>query len=136
MIFVTRREVFSSSHRLHNSALSDEENLKLFGKCNSPNGHGHNYILEVVVAGEIDPKTGYVIDLKELKTIIIDNVIKKVDHKHLNYDVDFLQGINPTTENVVVGIWDQLYDKIPSGTLYSIKLHETENNYIEYKGNR
>lgn len=136
MIFVTRREVFSSSHRLHNSALSDEENLKLFGKCNSPNGHGHNYILEVVVAGEIDPKTGYVIDLKQLKTIIIDNVIKKVDHKHLNYDVDFLQGINPTTENVVVGIWDQLYDKIPSGTLYSIKLHETENNYIEYKGNR
>ena len=128
--------MFSSSHRLHNSDLSDNENREMFGKCNNPNGHGHNYILEVVVAGEIDLKTGYVIDLKQLKTIIIDNIIKKVDHKHLNYDVDFLQGINPTTENVVVGIWDQLYDKIPSGTLYSIKLHETENNYIEYKGNR
>jgi 6-pyruvoyltetrahydropterin/6-carboxytetrahydropterin synthase len=134
MIFVTRREVFSSSHRLHNRELTDEENYEIFGKCNSPNGHGHNYILEVVVSGEIDPKTGYVIDLKQLKTIILDNVIKKVDHKHLNYDVDFLEGINPTTENVAVGIWDQIVDKLPSGKLYSVKLHETENNYIEYKG--
>ena len=134
MIFVTRREVFSSSHRLNNPELSDEENLELFGKCNSPNGHGHNYTLEVVVGGEIDPKTGYVVDLKQLKTIIIDNVVKKVDHKHLNYDVDFLDGINPTTENVAIAIWEQLVDKIPTGKLYSIKLHETENNYIEYKG--
>jgi len=134
MIYVTRREVFSSSHRLHNSNLSEEENQKIFGKCNSPNGHGHNYILEVVVAGDIDPKTGYVIDLKQLKTIIIEKIIKKVDHKHLNYDVDFLEGINPTTENVVIGIWNQLVDNIPTGKLYSIKLHETENNYIEYKG--
>ncbi len=126
--------MFSSSHRLHNRELTDEENYEIFGKCNSPNGHGHNYILEVVVSGEIDPKTGYVIDLKQLKTIILDNVIKKVDHKHLNYDVDFLEGINPTTENVAVGIWDQIVDKLPSGKLYSVKLHETENNYIEYKG--
>jgi 6-pyruvoyltetrahydropterin/6-carboxytetrahydropterin synthase len=134
MIFVTRREVFSSSHRLHNSELTDEENYEIFGKCNNPNGHGHNYILEVVVSGEIDPRSGYVIDLKQLKTIILDNVIKKVDHKHLNYDVDFLEGINPTTENVAVGIWEQIVDKLPSGKLYSVKLHETENNYIEYKG--
>lgn len=134
MIYVTRREVFSSSHRLHNTDLSDKENNEIFGKCNNPNGHGHNYILEVVIAGEIDPKTGYVIDLKELKTIILENVVKKVDHKHLNFDVDFLNGINPTTENFAVGIWNQLVDKIPSGNLYSIKLHETENNYIEYKG--
>lgn len=135
MIFVTRREVFSSAHRLHNTDLSDEENKEIFGKCNNPNGHGHNYTLEVIVAGEIDPKTGYVIDLKELKTIILENVVKKVDHKHLNHDVDFLAGVNPTTENFVVCIWNQLVNKLPLGKLYSIKLYETENNYIEYKGN-
>lgn len=135
MIFVSRREVFSASHRLHNSDLSDDENKNIFGKCNNTNGHGHNYILEVIVAGEVDPKTGYVIDLKQLKTIIIENIISKVDHKHLNYDVDFLSGINPTTENIAIAFWNILEDKIPTGKLYSIKLHETENNFIEYKGN-
>ena len=134
MLYVTRREVFSASHRLHNPELSSEENAEIFGKCNNKNGHGHNYTLEVVVAGDVDPKTGYVVDLKELKTIIIDTVIKKVDHKHLNDDTDFLKGFNPTTENLAIGIWDQLKDKIPAGRLYSIKLYETENNYIEYKG--
>ena len=134
MLYITRREVFSSSHRLHNTNLSDEENKTLFGKCNNPNGHGHNYTLEVVVAGEIDPKTGYVVDLKQLKEIIIEYVVKKVDHKHLNHDVDFLDGINPTTENFAVKIWEQLVNQIPSGKLFSIKLYETENNYIEYKG--
>lgn len=134
MIYVTRREVFSSAHRLHNTELTDEQNRELFGKCNNLNGHGHNYILEVIVAGEVEPKTGYVIDLKVLKTIILENIIKKVDHKHLNHDVDFLQGINPTTENFAIKIWEQLVDKIPTGKLYSIKLYETENNYIEYKG--
>ncbi|MBK7103937.1 MAG: 6-carboxytetrahydropterin synthase [Ignavibacteriae bacterium] len=134
MIYITRREVFSSSHRLHNNDLSEKENLELFGKCNNPNGHGHNYTLEVVVAGEVDEKTGYVIDLKKLKTIIIENIISKVDHKHLNYDVDFLKGINPTTENFAIKIWDEIVDKIPSGKLHSIKLHETENNFVEYKG--
>lgn len=134
MLYVTRREVFSASHRLHNPDLSDEENAVIFGKCNNKNGHGHNYTLEVVVAGEVNPKTGYVVDLKELKRIIIDSVIKRVDHKHLNDDTDFLQGINPTTENLAIGIWDQLKDKIPAGRLYSVKLYETENNYIEYRG--
>lgn len=134
MLYITRREVFSSAHRLHNTNLSDEENKTIFGKCNNPNGHGHNYTLEVVVFGEIDPKTGYVVDLKQLKDIIIENVVKKVDHKHLNHDVDFLDGINPTTENFAIKIWDQLVDKIPAGKLHSIKLYETENNYIEYKG--
>lgn len=135
MIYVSRREVFSASHRLHNSDLSDDENREIFGKCNNPNGHGHNYILEVIVVGEVDPKTGYVVDLKQLKTIIIENIISKVDHKHLNYDVDFLSGINPTTENIAIAFWNILEDKIPAGKLYSIKLHETENNFIEYKGN-
>jgi len=134
MLYVTRREVFSASHRLHNPKLSDAENAELFGKCNNKNGHGHNYTLEVMVAGEVEPKTGYVCDLKELKNVIIEHVIKKVDHKHLNDDTDFLKGINPTTENLAVGIWNQLVNVIPSGKLHSIKLYETENNYIEYRG--
>ena len=92
--------------------------------------------MEVVVAGNIDSKTGYVIDLKQLKNIIKDNIIKKVDHKNLNYDVDFLEGINPTTENVIVAFWKELENKIPNGKLYSLKLYETENNYVEYKGEK
>lgn len=134
MILVTRREVFSSSHRLFNPEYTDAENQKVFGKCSNPNGHGHNYILEVVVEGEINPDTGYVIDLKLLKEIILENVIQKVDHKNLNLDVEFLKGKIPTAENIAVGIWNQLANKIPSGALYAIKLYETENNYVEYKG--
>ncbi len=134
MIFVTRREVFSSSHRIYNPNFSNSENERIFGKCSNPNGHGHNYTLEVMIAGEVDPQTGYVIDLKLLKEIIIKNVIQKVDHKNLNLDVNFLKGKIPTTENICVEIWNQLIDKIPSGKLYSIKLYETENNYVEYKG--
>ncbi len=134
MIFVTRREIFSSSHRIYNPDFSENENERVFGKCSNPNGHGHNYTLEVTVAGEVDTKTGYVIDLKLLKEIIIENVIQKVDHKNLNLDVDFLKGKIPTSENICTGIWNQLINKIPSGKLYSIKLYETENNYVEYKG--
>ena len=134
MIYVTRREVFSASHRLFNEKFSNEENERVFGKCNNPNGHGHNYTLEVVIAGEINPDTGYLIDLKMLKEIVIENVIKKVDHKNLNLDVEFLKGKIPTAENIAIGIWEQLENKIPSGKLHSIKLHETENNFVEYKG--
>ncbi|OGU54727.1 MAG: 6-pyruvoyl tetrahydrobiopterin synthase [Ignavibacteria bacterium RBG_13_36_8] len=134
MIYVTRREVFSASHRLYNKNLSDEENEKIFGKCSNSNGHGHNYTLEVVVAGEVDPLTGYVIDLSKLKKIIKENVTHKLDHKNLNVDVDFLKDIIPSSENITKGIWNQLVGKIPSGRLYSIKLYETENNYVEYRG--
>ncbi|MFA7228305.1 MAG: 6-carboxytetrahydropterin synthase [Melioribacteraceae bacterium] len=134
MILVTRRESFSSSHRLYNPDFSDSENERIFGKCNNLNGHGHNYILEVVVEGEINPDTGYLIDLKLLKRIIRENVISKVDHKNLNLDVDFLRGKIPSAENIAVGIWEQLVDKLPSGNLHSVKLFETENNYVEYKG--
>ncbi|MBI3125469.1 MAG: 6-carboxytetrahydropterin synthase [Ignavibacteriales bacterium] len=134
MVYVTRREIFSASHRLFNPNLSEEENNSLFGKCNNPNGHGHNYTLEVTICGEVNPKTGYLIDLKLLKQIIIDNVINKVDHKNLNLDVDFLAGKIPTAENIAIAVWDELENKIPNGKLYSIRLLETENNYIEYKG--
>ena len=134
MIYVTRREIFSASHRLHNPALSETENEEIYDKCNNLNGHGHNYTLEVVVAGEVNPKTGYVIDLKLLKRIMREHVISKLDHKNLNLDVEFLKGVIPTAENIAKGIWEQLIDKIPSGKLYSVKLFETENNYIEYRG--
>ena len=134
MIFVTRRETFAAAHRLFREGLSDEENFKLFGKCSNPNWHGHNYTLEVVVAGNVDPATGFVIDLKKLKSIIHEHVISKVDHKNLNLDTDFMKGLNPTSENIVLAIWNQLKDKILAGKLYSVKLYETENNYFEYRG--
>ena len=134
MLYVTRREVFSASHKLVNESLSDEENKEIYDKCNNTYGHGHNYTLEVVVAGEVNPKTGYVIDLKELKKIIRENVISKVDHHHFNYDVDFMKGVIPTAENIAIGIWKQIVDKINQGKLYSVKIFETENNYCEYKG--
>jgi 6-pyruvoyltetrahydropterin/6-carboxytetrahydropterin synthase len=133
-VYVTRREVFSAAHRLFNPDWSDEQNEEIFGMCNNYYGHGHNYTLEVVVTGEPDPVTGYLIDLKILKEIIKENIISKVDHKNLNFDVDFLKDKNPTVENIVVGIWNELKDKIPSGELYSVKIYETENNYAEYKG--
>lgn len=134
MLYVTRREVFSASHRLYNNDLTTEENISLYDKCSNPYGHGHNFILEVVVCGEVDKKTGYVIDLKILKKIINELIISKVDHRSLNYEVDFLAGIIPTSENICVAIWNELQNKIPTGKLYSVKLSETENNYVEYKG--
>lgn len=134
MVYITRRETFAAAHRLFKPGLSDEENYKLFGKCSNPQWHGHNYTLEVVVAGKTDPETGFVIDLKELKKIIHKYVIDKVDHKNLNLDTDFMKDIIPTSENICMAIWKQLQDKIHSGKLYAVKLYETENNYFEYRG--
>ena len=134
MVYVTRRETFNSAHRVFNPKLSDEENFKLFGNCSNPNWHGHNYVLEVVVAGNVDPETGYVIDLKKLKNIINENVIDKVDHKNINLEVDFMKGVQPSAENIAIKIWEELVNKIPAGKLYSVKLYETENNYFEYRG--
>ena len=134
MVYITRRETFSAAHRLYQSGLSDEENFELFGKCSNPNWHGHNYTLEVVVAGEINPATGFVIDIKVLKEIIYKYVISKVDHKNLNVDTDFMQGVIPTSENIIMAIWKQLENRIPNGKLFSVKLYETENNYFEYRG--
>ena len=134
IVYITRRETFAAAHRLFKPELSDEENLKLFGKCSNPNWHGHNYTLEVVVAGEVDPVTGFVMDLKELKEVVRKNVISKVDHKNLNLDTDFMKDKIPNSENIVIAIWNELKDKITKGKLYSVKLYETENNYFEYKG--
>ena len=134
MLYLTRRETFAAAHRLFKDGLNDEENFELFGKCSNTNWHGHNYTLEVVVAGNVNPETGFVLDLKQLKEIILENVISKVDHKNLNLDTDFMKGLNPTSENIIVAIWNQLKDKIPAGKLYAVKLYETENNYFEYRG--
>ena len=134
IVYLTRRETFAAAHRLFKPELSDKENFELFGKCSNPNWHGHNYTLEVTVIGEVNSETGFVLDIKKLKEIIVENVISRVDHKNLNIDTDFMKGIIPTSENITIAIWRQLVDKIPGGKLYSIKLYETENNYFEYKG--
>jgi len=133
-VYLTRRETFAAAHRLFKPELSDEENFNLFGKCSNPNWHGHNYTLEVTVAGKVDQGTGFVLDIKKLKHIIHQNVISKVDHKNLNIDTDFMKGLIPTSENITMAIWSQLEDKIPGGKLFSVKLYETENNYFEFKG--
>lgn len=134
MVYITRRETFAASHRLFNPKFSDEENEKIFGKCSNPNWHGHNYVLEVVVAGEPNPETGFVLNIAELKEITKNHVLSKVDHKNLNLETDFMKGIIPSTENVAMAIWKVLVDKIPSGKLYAVKLSETENNFFEYRG--
>jgi 6-pyruvoyltetrahydropterin/6-carboxytetrahydropterin synthase len=134
MVYVTRRLTFSASHRLFNPLLSDAENEKIFDKCSNKHGHGHNYVLEVTVAGNPNPDTGYVIDLKKLKAIMIREIIEKVDHKHLNHDVEFLDGMIPTAENIAKAIWKVLEPKITEGKLHSVRLHETENNVVEVLG--
>ena len=134
MIYVTRRVTFSASHRLFNPGLSEKENEELFDKCANKNGHGHNYVMEVTVVGEPQERTGYVVDLKKLKEILKSEIVDKVDHKHLNEDVDFLKGIIPTAENIAQVFWKVLQPNIPDGRLFSIRLHETENNVVEYRG--
>ena len=134
MIYITRRLEFCASHRLYNPEFSDDKNETTFGLCNNPNGHGHNYVLEVTVKGEVDPQTGMVLDLKALKSIINEEIVSKVDHKNLNVDVDFLEGIIPTAENIAIHIWDILESKIESGTLHEVKLFESERNFVVYQG--
>jgi 6-pyruvoyltetrahydropterin/6-carboxytetrahydropterin synthase len=134
MVYVKRRAHFSASHRLYNPAFSDRRNQEVFDKCNNPNGHGHNYVIDVVVRGLPQPDTGYVIDLKVLADILEREIIQKVDHKHLNYDVGFLRGIIPTAENIAIAFWRILEPAIPSGELYSITVRESDNNSVEYFG--
>lgn len=134
MIFVTRKATFSAAHRLYNPTFTAERNEAVFDKCNNVLGHGHNYVLEVIVRGFPDPETGYVIDLKLLRDIIDVRVINRVDHKHLNYDVDFLLGAIPTVENLCVLFWRELEHHLSSGELHCIRLYESEQNYAEYFG--
>jgi 6-pyruvoyltetrahydropterin/6-carboxytetrahydropterin synthase len=138
VVFITRRFNFSASHRVYNPRLSDEENFKIYGKCSNPNGHGHNYIIDITVAGEVDPETGFVMDLTELKEIVNIRIIEKVDHRNLNTDVDFMNGVLPSTENIAIKFWEQIESKINNNKrkLYSIKIQETINNSVEYYGKK
>lgn len=137
MIFITRRERFNAAHRLYKESYTDEENLEVFGKCSNPNWHGHNYNLYVTVKGEPDPETGFLINLKQLSNLIKEKIIHKVDHKNLNLEVDFMDGKNPTTENIAMAIWDELEAPLRrlGIELHKIKIEETENNYVEFYGN-
>ena len=134
MVYVTRKAQFSAAHRLFNPAWSDQKNNAVFGKCNNPNGHGHNYDVEVTVAGEPPAETGMVIDLKKLADIIDAEIIERVDHKNMNVDVDFMRGTIPTAENMAVAFWKILAPKITEGKLFAIKLYESGNNVVEYRG--
>ncbi|MQA91186.1 MAG: 6-carboxytetrahydropterin synthase [Gemmatimonas sp.] len=130
---VTRRVHFSAAHRLHAEGLSAEENARLYGLCNSPNFHGHNYELDVTVEGEVED-TGYVLDLGELRDLVEAVVLNDLDHRNLNEDVAWLEGVIPSTENLVVRIWERLVEQIPRGRLVRLVLWETPRNYVEYSG--
>ncbi len=129
---IVRKEHFNAAHRLHNNMLTDEQNKKIYGKCNNPNYHGHNYELFVKVTGYINPTTGYVIDTKYLSEIINNKIIEKFDHRNLNLDVEELNGKNPTTENVALTIYEILRKEIDNQYEMKITLYETERNYVEY----
>lgn len=134
MVLLTRKEHFSASHRLYNPKFTEQENLEIYGKCAYPNGHGHNYEVEVTVAGDPAHDTGMILDLKKLSDLIKAEIIEKVDHKHLNIDVDFLQGVIPTAENIAVVFWNILKPKLKQGQLFSVRVYETPNNFAEYRG--
>lgn len=133
-VTVTRRMHFNAAHRVHNPELSDEENERLFGKCNNPNWHGHNYILDVSVRGAIDARTGYVMDLAALARVVQRAVIDNVDHRNFNLEVDFMRGVIPTAEHIVVGCWNVLAPLVAPARLVRLVLWETPNNYVEYEG--
>ncbi|CAF3352473.1 unnamed protein product [Rotaria socialis] len=140
-VYLTRRETFSASHRLHSTLLSDNDNIQIFNKCNNPNGHGHNYVLEVTVIGHIDDNTGMVMNISDLKELIQIYVLTILDHKHLDLDVEYFRTKNivSTTENLSVFIWEQLCSRIQKQynnhvQLYEIKLYETEKNIVTYRG--
>ena len=134
-VALTRRYQFSAAHRLHSPALSEEDNRRVFGKCNNPNGHGHNYTVEVTVRGSIHPETGMVTSLDQLDCVVDEHVIRRFDHQHLNYDKAFAETVT-TGENLVILIWDLLESALPDGALDRIGLVETRDNYFEYSGEK
>jgi 6-pyruvoyltetrahydropterin/6-carboxytetrahydropterin synthase len=131
MVYLTRKIEFSASHVYNNPALSAEENRRVFGKCNNPHGHGHNYTLEVTIAGKPDPVTGMVLDLKDLKEILEREIMQRMDHRFLNYEVAELKGQIPTCENVARVIWNLLEPKIPQGRLHRVRLYESADLFAD-----
>lgn len=136
IVYITKRVEFSATHRLYNPGFPEKKNWRVFGICNNPNGHGHNYTLDVTLAGEPDPQTGMIIDLKRLKDILDRLVVEKLDHKNLNLDVPFLRGMVPTVESLVIKIWERLDGRIPGCTLHELVLYESRTNFARYNGPR
>lgn len=134
MVYLTRRERFNAAHRLYNKDWSNQKNFEIFGKCSNPNFHGHNFELFVTVKGNPNKETGLIINAKTLSSIIKEHVTSKLDHKNLNIDVEFLEDVIPSIENIVTAIWDELAPKLKDCQLHCIKLIETENIYVEYFG--
>ena len=137
MVLLTRKADFSSAHFYYNPALSEAENQRIFGKCANRNGHGHNYTLEVTVAGEVDPVSGFVVDLKQLKDILEREVVSVYDHRHLNYEVpEFVSPATtiPTTENIAIAIWKRLEGKIPNARLHRVRVYEMPDLFADYFG--
>jgi 6-pyruvoyltetrahydropterin/6-carboxytetrahydropterin synthase len=136
MVYITRKEHFSAAHRLFRPEFSDEENFRVFGKCSNPHWHGHNYTLFITVKGNVDNMTGFVIDLKQLSRIISDRVISVLDHRNINLEVPFMKGKLASTENLAIGIWNELEKDIlaEGAVLHSVKVEETVNNSVEYFG--
>ena len=134
MVYLTRRAEFSASHYYHNPKLSAEENRRIFGKCNNPHGHGHNYMLEVTVKGEIDPRSGFVVDLKELKETMNREVIEALDHRHLNKEVPEFASQIPTSENLAIAIWNRLRPKLNVAKLHRVRLFETADLFVDFYG--
>ena len=133
---IYRRQTFNAAHRLNNPAWDNETNNRIFGLCNRPNFHGHNYIVIAKITGEIDPETGFVMDAKIIKDIIEDEVIEPFDHHNLNLDVPEFRELNPTAENIVVVIWGKIRARLESRFDLAVTLYETENNYVEYNGQK
>lgn len=136
MIYITRRECFNAAHRLFRDDYTDEQNLAVFGKCSNPNWHGHNYHLYVTIKGDVNPETGFLINLKDLSRIINEKVIQKVDHKNINIEVDFMNGKLASSENLAISIWNELEDPLKElgAQIHKVRLYESENNIVEYLG--
>ena len=134
MVYLTRKCEFSASHYYHNPEFTLEENQRVFGKCANPNGHGHNYTLEVTVKGEVNPKTGFVVDLKELKGILNCEVIDALDHRHLNKEVPEFSTRIPTTENLAIAIWNRLQDKFHVAKLHRVRVYELPDLFVDFYG--
>jgi 6-pyruvoyltetrahydropterin/6-carboxytetrahydropterin synthase len=132
--YLTRTVKICASHRLHDKNLSDEENREIYGKCNNPNGHGHNYTFEVTVRGHIDRKTGFVMNICTLKEYLKEAIVEPLDHKCIDKDVAYFDNVVSTTENVAVFVWEKLSKLLPHGLLYEVKIHETDNNTVFYRG--
>ena len=134
MITISRRETFNAAHRLFREEWDGSKNLEVFGKCSHPNYHGHNYVLEILVTGEIDPKTGFVMDLKDLKKITQNHVIERFDHRNLNLDCPEFENVIPTTENIAVVIWNIIRDHLSENLQIEVRVSETEKNKVYYSG--